>query len=97
LTGRLRENPSEDLELANVDLDTGMRTQPGAYRQTDNTYARLLNEITTRPGTKIPPRLRDDILMFYSDPSAPINTKNDRRAWARVMNGLNQLKLSADP
>jgi Zinc dependent phospholipase C len=97
LTGRLRENPSEDLELPNVDLDTGMRTQPGAYRLTDNTYARLLNEITTRPGIKIPRGLRDDILLFYSDPSAPISTKNDRRAWARVMNGLNQLKQSAVP
>jgi hypothetical protein len=97
LTGWLRQNPSDDLELANVDLDTGMRTQPGAYRLTDNTYARLLNEITRRPGTKISTGLRDDILMFYSDPSAPINTKNDRRAWAGVMNGLNQLKLSAAP
>jgi hypothetical protein len=95
LTGRLRQNPSEDLALVNVDLDTGTRTQPGAYRLTDNTYARLLNRITTQPGMNIPRGLRDDILLFYSDPNAPIITKNDRRALARVMNGLNQLKLSA--
>ena len=97
LTGELRENPSADIVLANVDLDTGKRTQPGAYSLTDNTYARLLNEITRRPGIKIPPGLRDDILLFYSDPNAPIRTKNDPRAWARVLNGLNQLKLSVDP
>jgi hypothetical protein len=97
LTGRLRQNPPENLALPNVDLDTGTRTQPGAYRLTDNTYARLLNEIRTRPGIKIPPGLRHDILLFYSDPSAPISTKNDRRAWARVMNGLNQLKQPAVP
>ena len=86
-TGRLRQNPSEELALPNVDLDTGMRTQPGAYRLTDNTYARLLRRITTRPGIKIPSGLRDDILLFYSDPSAPISTKDNRRAWARVRTG----------
>jgi hypothetical protein len=97
LVGWLRQNPAEDVALANVDLDTGNRTEPGTYRLTDNTYARLLNEVTTRPAVTIPPGLRNDILLFYSDPSAPISTKNDRRAWARVMNGLNQLKLSATP
>lgn len=95
LIGQLRENPSGDIALANVDLDTGKPTQPGAYGLTDNTYARLLNEITTRPGIQIPPGLRDDILQFYSDPDAPIRTKSNPRAWARVLNGLNQLKLSA--
>ena len=94
LTARLRENPSDDLALPNVDLDTGMRTQPGAYPLTDSTYARLLNEITTTPGANIPPGLRDDILLFYSDPNAPIATKSDPRAWAMVMNQLKQLKAS---
>jgi hypothetical protein len=93
-TGRLREDSSDDLALPNVDLDTGKRTQPGAYRLTDDTYARLLDEIMTTPGVKIPPGLRDDILEFYSDPKAPISTKNDHRAWARVMNQLKQLKAS---
>ncbi|HKE28896.1 MAG TPA: zinc dependent phospholipase C family protein [Bryobacteraceae bacterium] len=93
----LRRNPPEDFGLANVDLDTGKRTEPGTYRLTDDTYARLLNEITTQPGTQIPQGLRDDILLFYSHPGAPISTKSDRRAWARVMNELNQLKVSAAP
>lgn len=93
-TARLREDSSGDLALPNVDLDTGLRTQPGAYPLTDDTYARLLNEITTTPGVNIPRGLRDDILQFYSDPNAPISTKNDRRTWARVMNQLNQLKAS---
>jgi Zinc dependent phospholipase C len=96
LTRRLRQSPFEDLGLPNVDLDTGNRTQPGAYRLTDNTYARLLSRIT-RSGTKIPAGLRNDILLFYSDPNAPISTKNDRRAWIKVLKGLNQLKQSAVP
>lgn len=97
LIGQLRQNGPEDLALVNVDLDTGTRTGPGAYRLTDDTYARLLNAVTTRSGARIPPGLRDDILQFYSDPSAPISTKNDPRAWAQVLNELRQLRLSAGP
>jgi len=97
LMRRLRQNPSKDLGLANVDLDTGTRTPPGTYQLTDDTYARLLNALTREPGIAVPPGLREDILLFYSDPSAPITTRNDRRAWARVTNQLNQLKLSAAP
>jgi hypothetical protein len=95
LTGRLREEVTADLALPNLDLDTGSGIQPGTYALTDDTYARLLTEITRRPGIKITEGLREDILRFYSDPGAPINTKNDRRAWARVTNGLNQLRQSA--
>jgi hypothetical protein len=94
LTARLREDSSDDFALPNVDLDTGLRTQPGAYPLTDDAYARLLNEIMTTPGVNIPRGLRDDILQFYSDLNAPISTKNDRRAWARVLNQLKQLKSS---
>jgi hypothetical protein len=97
LIARLRENPAADLALPNLDLDTGLRTQPGAYPLADQTYARLLDEITTTPGVNIPPGLREDILLFYSDPKAAISTKDDPRAWARVLNQLNQLKQSAHP
>jgi hypothetical protein len=97
LTRRLRQEPSEDLVLANLDLDTGKQTEPGAYRLTDDTYARLLNRLTTQSGVKTPPALRDDILLFYSNPNAPISTKKNRRAWARVIKGLNQLRSSAGP
>jgi hypothetical protein len=91
LTGQLRRNPSEDLALANVDLDTGRPVEPGAYALTDQTYARLLDRLTREPGIIVPRGLRNDILLFYSDPNAPISTKQNPRAWARVMDGLNQL------
>jgi hypothetical protein len=38
------------------------------------------------------PELRDNILAFYSDPAAPINTKKKRRAWQNVLTELDQLK-----
>jgi len=37
--------------------------------------------------------LRDDILQFYSDLSAPIETKKDKDRWQSVLTSLDQLKL----
>lgn len=78
--------------LANSDLDTGERTKPGTYRLTDKTYAQLLKKITARPDTPIPAGLRQDILAYYADPDAPISTKQDKKAWAKVQAELDLLK-----
>jgi hypothetical protein len=39
--------------------------------------------------------LRENILRFYSDLSAPIETKKDEAHWQAVLTGLDQLKLVA--
>lgn len=78
--------------LANLDLDTGEKTRPGAYAFTDKTYARLLHKITTDPQTSIRSDLKQNILDFYSDPSAPIATKKNPKAWAQVMKDLDTLR-----
>jgi hypothetical protein len=73
-----------NLNLLNVDLDTGLKVKPGSYRLTDETYAALLHRVT-QPGLgKIPAGLKEDIEAFYSDPSAPIATKRNPGRWARV-------------
>jgi hypothetical protein len=36
--------------------------------------------------------LREDILHFYSDLSAPIETKKDKLRWQSVLTALDQLK-----
>jgi hypothetical protein len=41
------------------------------------------------------PELRDDILLFYSDSSAAIETKKDQVHWQVVLAALDQLKASA--
>jgi hypothetical protein len=39
------------------------------------------------------PDLRGNILQFYSDLSAPIDTKKDKDRWQDVLTSLDQLKL----
>jgi Zinc dependent phospholipase C len=84
LLNRLRRSPNAGLALPNLDLDTGERVKPGAYRLADRTYAQLLARLVSRPDRVIPVELRRNILDFYADPNAPICTKRDEKAWKRV-------------
>ena len=74
------------------DLDTGEKNKPGAYALTDQTYAKLLHEITSNPQGSVTPDLRENIIDYYSDPNAPITTKKRRKAWAQVGKDLGVLR-----
>jgi hypothetical protein len=91
----LSKSPSAELALANLDLDTGARVVPGAYKLTDQAYAELLDKIAKQPAAPVPAGLRQDILDYYSNPSAPISTKRNVRAWDRVLADLEILKHRA--
>ena len=45
----------------------------------------------------MPPALKQDILSFYGDLSAPIATKQDEKRWARTRHALEALKAAAPP
>lgn len=92
LLARLRDSPSADLALPNRDLDTGQVVRPGAYRLTDETYAQLLDRLTAQPERAIPAELSQNILDYYADPDAPIQTKKDPGLWRRVQSELLVLK-----
>jgi hypothetical protein len=81
------------LELANVDFDTGKVTKPAEYSLTDESYAKLLGQLSDRKFDLTTADLRDNILQFYSDPTAPIETKKDKDRWQSVLVSLDQLKL----
>jgi hypothetical protein len=81
------------LELANCDFDSGKETKAAEYSLTDDTYAKLLGQLADRKFDLTSPNLRDDILHFYSDLSAPIETKKDDVHWQSVLAALDQLKL----
>ena len=81
------------LVLPNCDLDSGQPTMAGEYSLTDDAYAKLLSELSERKFDQMPPELRDNILQFYSDLSAPIETKKDQARWQSVLASLEQLKL----
>jgi hypothetical protein len=77
--------------LPNRDLDTGRKVKPGGYSLTDTTYAELLDKLTATPDEPIPPGIKSDVEAYYADPDAPIATKKDPAAWAKVQDELQVL------
>jgi hypothetical protein len=89
----LQQVRSGSLELANYDFDTGKPTKAAEYSLTDDTYAKLLGQLTDKKFNLTSTDLRDNVLQFYSDLSAPIETKKDQGRWQGVLTSLDQLKL----
>ena len=91
----LEEVRVDKLVLPNCDLDTGQPTKAAEYSLTDEAYAKLLAQLTERKFDLTSPELRNNILEFYSDPSAPIETKRDPNRWQSVLTSLDQLRSVA--
>jgi hypothetical protein len=92
----LEQVRSDTLVLPNCDLDSGLPAKAAEYSLTDDAYAKLLAQLSDRKFDLTSPELRDNILQFYSDPSAAITTKTDPVRWQSVLTSLDQLK-SATP
>jgi hypothetical protein len=88
----LQQVRAGSLELVNCDFDTGKVTKAAEYSLTDDTYAKLLGQLSDRKFDLTSTDLRDDILHFYADLSAPIETKKDKDRWQSVLTSLDQLK-----
>ncbi len=88
----LEQVRTDSLDLANADFDTGKKTKAAEYSLTDETYAKLLGQLTARKFDITSPDLRQNILSFYGDLSAPIETKKDADRWQSVVSSLEQLK-----
>ena len=89
----LRQIRSNSLELINCDFDTGKVTVAAEYSLTDESYAKLLDQLAKRKFDLTSTSLRDNVIQFYSDLSAPIETKKDNARWQSVLASLDQLKL----
>jgi hypothetical protein len=83
---------TNNLLLPNCDLDSGSPTKSAEYSLTDNSYAKLLAQVAERKFDRTTPELRENILTFYSDLSAPIETKKDNAKWQGVLAGLELLR-----
>src|ERR1700731_3592848 len=88
----LEEVRTDSLVLPNRDFDSGNTTKAAEYSLTDDTYAKLLGQLSQRKFDLTTPALRDDIMHFYADLSAPIETKKDKVGWQKVLVALDQLK-----
>ena len=91
----LEEVRHDNLVLPNTDLDSGQPTKAAEYSLTDESYAKLLAQLADRKFDLTSPELRANILQFYSDPSAAIETKKDTVRWQNVLTELDQLKAVA--
>src|ERR1700690_3802965 len=90
----LEQVRSGSFQLTNRDLDSGNETSPAEYTLTDETYAKLIVQLASNKFDLTSPALRENILHFYSDLSAPIETKKDATQWQGVLASLDQLKLA---
>jgi hypothetical protein len=93
----LAEEGKKDLHLTNTDFDTGRVTHAGEYALSDQTYARLLDQLAQHNFDQITPDLRDNILAFYGDPSAPIATKRKPKDWQKTQEELQRLRAVSIP
>ena len=90
----LRDLKAGKLQLANMDFDTGKPTSPGEYQLTDETYAKLLDKLAKTKFAELKPDVRENILAFYQNPSAPNYTKKKREKWNKVQQELDQLRAT---
>jgi len=95
-TKLLHEAANGNPQLTNTDFDTGHDTRAGEYKFTDDTYARLLDQLAGHNFDQITPELRANILAFYSDPNAPIATKKKPAAWQKTQDELARLRALPD-
>ncbi len=80
--------------LPNADFDTGLPTRPGEYSLTDDSYATLMSQLSESKFDRTSAELRANILEFYSDLNAPIETKKDASHWQALLKNMDQLKLA---
>jgi len=92
----LREVSSGHPKLPNLNFDTARKPHPGEYKLSDETYARLLDELSKKGLQQIHPDLRENILVYYSQ-GGPTNIASckERKAWEKTQAQLSNLKRLA--
>ena len=83
--------------LEDVNLDLGPTVKAGEYTLADEAYSALLLLLSRKGFAATPPALKQNILSFYGDLSAPIATKQDDARWQRTVHALERLKAAPAP
>jgi hypothetical protein len=82
-----------ELDLRDVNSDTGAATKPGEYRLADQTYSRLLRQLARDCFASVTPELRENILAFYSAPTASNWKTKNKKNWRDTAKALEKLRL----
>ncbi len=89
---------AKTIDLPDDDLDSGKPTAAGEYSLADDTYAKLLSQLADHKFDQTTVALRNNILGFYANLAAPMETKKNPGRWESVQKNVDQLKSFApDP
>jgi hypothetical protein len=88
----LSETRAAKFQLDNTDFDTGRPTHIGEYKLSDESFARLLDQLAQHNFDKVTPDLRESILAFYADPLPTGASKGHPEAWQKTQDQLQRLK-----
>jgi hypothetical protein len=91
----IAEGRSGRLTLSNRNNDTGKIVRAGEYRLADEAYAKLLEKLSRRGFDRLDVELRENILAYYHDLSAPFATKKDKDDWRKTLRALDRLKAAS--
>ena len=84
------------LDLRNTDFDTGQSTRRGEYPLADDTYAELLERLSSHQAVAVPAALRADIMRFYGnvESTAAVRNKKERKTLEKIQKELAQLRAA---
>jgi Zinc dependent phospholipase C len=82
-----------ELDLKNLDVDTGAATKPGEYGLADKTYSKLLRQLAQDHFACVTPGLRENVLGFYSEPSSSNRMTQNKKGWEQTTKALEQLSV----
>jgi hypothetical protein len=88
----LRNLEAGKLTLENRDFDTGKQTTEGEYGLTDEAYGKLLDKLASAKFADASPSLRQNILVFYRNPSAPNLKQKDPDQRNKTLRNIEELK-----
>jgi hypothetical protein len=85
----------KQLNLPDVDLDTGKSTQLGEYSLADETYADLLDKLADKKFAAVLPELRRNLLTFFGNPhSLPNQTEQQRKRSDKTQREMDSLRAA---
>jgi hypothetical protein len=84
------------LDLRNTDFDTGQSTRRGEYPLADDTYAELLERLSSHQPLTVPAAMRADIMRFYGnvESTAAVSNKRERKTLETIQKELAQLRAA---
>lgn len=88
----LEEARGNTLQLENKNYDVGVVTPAGAYRLDDDVQAFWLDLLAKKGFRTVTPPMAAELLSYYSDLNAPINTKKHPDKWRQLVTELAALK-----